>query len=232
MRLMRPVAIAIAAALPMLSACEEDRPVPAPPAAAEERAAPAAKGFDFFVLALSWSPSYCASEGEHANRQQCGAKERYGFVVHGLWPQFAKGYPIDCPTERPLSVPRTLADTLTDIMPSTGLIRHEWATHGTCSGVSQEDYFTLTRMAFEAIAIPDEFAARNTIGAVDPDNVEDAFRNANPGMHGDAIAVTCDRRYLRDVRICMTRDLTGFISCPEVDGDACSKASAVMPPVR
>ena len=193
---------------------------------------PLGTGFDFYVLALSWSPSYCASFGDRANRQQCEADDPLGFVVHGLWPQFTTGYPTEGPTDRPLGVSRALSDSMLDIMPSTGLIRHEWREHGTCSGLSQEDYFTATRMAFEAIAIPASFATASSIRTVDPDTVEDAFVSANPGMPNDAIAVTCDRRYLREVRICLSRNLAGFIACPEVDANACSRDGAVMPAAR
>jgi ribonuclease T2 len=224
---------ALVAIVLTLVACEDDSAAPAAGNAAAERpTVPQGSGFDFLVLALSWSPSYCASEGKHANTQQCGASRSYGFVVHGLWPQFEKGYPSDCPTDQPLGVPRSLSDSMLDIMPSTGLIRHEWKTHGTCSGLSQEDYFKLTRMAFDTVAIPGKYRAARTIRSINPDSVEDAFKTANPGMRGNAIAVTCDRRYLRDVRICMTRDLAGFVSCPEVDGDACDRKTAVMPPAR
>ena len=200
--------------------------------AAEPTAAPVGSGFDFYVLALSWSPSYCASYGDRANRQQCEADEPFGFVVHGLWPQFSSGYPTACPTDRPLSVPRALSDSMLDIMPSTGLIRHEWSEHGTCSGLSQEDYFTTTRMAFDKIAMPQSFEAATQTRTVDPDSVEEAFIAANPGLPNDAIAVTCDRRYIRDIRICLSRDLSGFVSCPEVDADDCRKTGAVLPPLR
>jgi ribonuclease T2 len=119
-----------------------------------------------------------------------------------------------------------------DIMPSTGLIRHEWATHGTCTGLSQADYFTLTRMAFETVEIPAQYRAAPDTRPVDPDSVEAAFTAINPGLPANAIAVTCDRRFLRDVRICMTRDLSGFVACPEVDANDCSKRQAVMPPAN
>ncbi len=191
---------------------------------------PIGSGFDFYVLALSWSPSYCASFGDRANRQQCEAPEPFGFVVHGLWPQFSRGYPTACPTDKPMSVARALSDSLLDIMPSTGLVRHEWREHGTCSGLSQEDYFSVTRMAFEKISIPASFEAATNIRTIDPDTVESAFVASNPDLPADAIAVTCDRRFVRDVRICLSRDLSDFVTCPEVDDDACELAGAVMPP--
>lgn len=193
---------------------------------------PQGSGFDFYVLALSWSPSYCASYGDRANTQQCEADEPFGFVVHGLWPQFASGYPTACPTDRSLSVPRTLSDSMLDIMPSTGLVRHEWREHGTCSGLSQDDYFAVTRLAFETIEIPQDREMRRDRQTVDPNSVEEAFLAANPGLPRDAIAVTCDRHYLRDVRICLSRDLSGYVACPEVDASACRRSGAVMPAIR
>ena len=218
------------AAMLAIAACDDTAQSASVPV--EATAPPEASGFDFYVLALSWSPSYCASYGDRANRQQCETDEPFGFVVHGLWPQFESGYPTACPTDRPLSVPRSLSDAMLDIMPSTGLIRHEWSEHGTCSGLSQKDYFATTRMAFDKIAIPQSLLASTQTRTVDPDSVEKAFVAANPGLSSSAIAVTCDRRYIRDIRICLSRDLSGFVSCSEVDANDCRKAGAVMPPLR
>ena len=66
---------------------------------------------------------------------------------------------------------------------------------------------------------------------VDPDYAEAAFLKANRSLPGDAVAVTCDKRYLREVRICMTRELE-FRACPEIDRRDCRLSKVVMPPVR
>lgn len=191
---------------------------------------PRANGFDFYVLSLSWSPSYCEAEGEAANRQQCAAGRPYAFVVHGLWPQFERGYPQDCPVaER--SVPNETLHTLYDLMPSAGLIRQQWRKHGSCAGLAQQDYFNALRAARERVTIPPEFGRLKTYRSVDPDAVEDAFIRSNPELGPDGIAVTCDRRYLREVRICMGKDLS-FRACPEVDARACRRSKVVMPPIR
>ena len=108
------------------------------------------------MLALSWSPSYCEAEGEEANQQQCKAARPYAFIVHGLWPQFERGFPQDCATGEPKVCDETLR-TLYDLMPSAGLIRHEWKSHGACSGLSQDDYFAVLRTAREKVAIPEPF---------------------------------------------------------------------------
>lgn len=119
--------------LGLVSACSEDG---APPAQAQTAATPTAKtapaglplgkDFDFYVLALSWSPSYCLAEGANANQQQCAEDRDFGFVVHGLWPQFESGYPEFCPSRQPDRVPSQLGRNVIDIVPSMGLIGHQW----------------------------------------------------------------------------------------------------------
>ncbi len=192
---------------------------------------PAGEGFDYYVLALSWSPSYCAAEGDNANRQQCGAARRYGFIVHGLWPQFERGYPSNCATDRPLDVPRAEIQALYDIMPAAGLIRHQWKKHGTCSGLSRKDFFKTLRAARETITIPSRYKKLTDYQMVDPAAVEKAFLAENPGAKPDGIIVTCDKRYLREVRLCLTKSLS-HRSCPSLERRSCRRGKVVMPPAR
>jgi ribonuclease T2 len=181
--------------------------------------------FDFYVLAISWSPSYCASEGEAADRRQCQADPPHGFIVHGLWPQFETGWPEFCDPGKDEWVPDELVGQMLDIMPSPGLIGHQWRKHGSCSGLSQEDYFSLTRAAYERVALPRP--ARQD-AAVDPSDVRETVVDANPGLELDGVAVTCDSTYLREVRICLNNELA-FRACPEVTQRSCTLAEALMP---
>jgi len=203
-------------------------------AAAETKQAAAAiprgEGFDFYVLALSWSPSYCEAEGEQANGQQCRAGRPYAFVVHGLWPQYERGFPESCPTGNS-DVSSDRLRSLYDLMPSAGLIRHQWRKHGTCTGLSQDDYFKVLRAAREKVEIPKEFKSLDSYRTLSPDQAERAFLQSNPEMSADSVAVTCDRRFLREVRICMSKDLV-FRACPEIDRRSCRLDRVVMPPVR
>lgn len=191
--------------------------------------------FDFYVLSLSWSPSYCAMEGPRANRQQCGSRRPFGFVVHGLWPQNERGYPSNCRLDGARSrggyVPRPLISSLSDIMPSTGLIAHQWRKHGSCSGLSQNDYFATLRNAYEAVTIPPSLRNVATDRRVDPQLVEKAFIAANPGLKPDAISVSCQRNYLQEVRICMTKDLQ-YRACQEVERNSCRSRSISLPANR
>lgn len=186
--------------------------------------------FDFYVLALSWSPTYCKQEGENASRHQCDVRDPFRFIVHGLWPQYERGYPQSCPGA-PQRIDRWIAVSMEDIMPSHNLVFHEWRKHGTCSGLTPEAYFDLTRQAFERITIPGAFRTLDKRGKASPATVEKAFRLANPGLDEKAMAVTCDRGELEEVRICLTKDLE-FRACAEVDRSGCRAGSLSVPPPR
>ena len=188
--------------------------------------------FDFYVLSLSWSPSYCEAGAERTGRapeQQCGERP-YSFVVHGFWPQYEKGFPEYCQRPAPRLDRNTVASML-DLMPAPRLIFHEWDRHGTCSGLAPRAYFETVRKARATVKIPAEYLDLQAALTVTPDDVEQAFVNANPGLTRAAIAVGCDSRRLREVRICMTKDLR-FRDCEEVDRRACRRERLVMPPLR
>lgn len=181
--------------------------------------------FDFYVLALSWSPTYCELEGS-PHEPQC--RDAYGFVVHGLWPQFERGYPEFCAASRLHPSQRTIRSVL-DIIPDEGLARYQWDKHGTCSGLTPDAYFAATRQALAAVTIPNRFKhvrGRDAMSAID---VERAFQRANRDIANDAIAVSCERNRLEDVRICLTKSFE-FRSCPEVDRRGCRSRSVVVPP--
>jgi ribonuclease T2 len=199
------------------------------PATAQERGEPGE--FDFYVVALSWSPSYCEAEANRRARdEQCRHGRPYAFVVHGLWPQHERGYPRECVVPAPRISNRTIESVL-DLMPARGLVIHQWRTHGTCSGLGAEEYFAKLRQARQRIEIPEPYRHVDTFAMVSPNAVEEAFLAANPGLEADMIAVTCDSRRLREVRICFNRDLT-FRACPEIDRRACRIPRVAMPPVR
>ncbi len=152
--------------------------------------------FDYYVLTLSWSPSYCEAEGARADRFQCASGRPYHFVVHGLWPQYERGWPEFCRTTDSRPSEATVRGML-DIMPSPSLVLHEWQKHGTCAGLSVDGYFELVRKARQAVRIPPAFLSIDKYVSVEPVSIETAFRTANPGLAAEAIAVGCDRHRLR-----------------------------------
>jgi len=187
--------------------------------------------FDFYVLALSWSPSFCEASAEKGRvpREQCGARP-YSFVVHGLWPQYERGFPEYCQNPAP-RLNRNIVSSMLDLMPAPRLIFHEWDRHGVCSGLGARGYFDTIRKARAQVRIPEAYIELSKPLTVTPDEVEEAFVAANPGLTRKGIAVTCDSRRMSEVRICMSKDLK-FRECAEIDRRSCRRDRLVMPPVR
>jgi ribonuclease T2 len=202
------------------------------PGSAQEQRRHEPGQFDFYVLALSWSPSYCEASNERTGRTpqpQCGARP-YSFVVHGLWPQYERGFPRDCQVPAP-RLNRGIVERMLDLMPSPRLVYNQWDRHGTCTGLRAEAFFEAVRKARTTVKIPPQFEGVTTTLMVTPDEVEEAFVQANPGLTRGAIAVTCDDKRLSEVRICMSKDFQ-FRDCAEVDRRTCRRDRLAMPPVR
>jgi ribonuclease T2 len=218
---LRLVAAALALAGMASAAIAQDRVV---------RGGPAGE-FDFYVLALSWSPGFCTLEGDAKNRDQCDAGSGLGFVVHGLWPQNERGYPVECgPAGRNPS--RQSMDLARQVFPAEGLARHQWRKHGVCAGSSPTDYFNDVKRARAAVVIPQPFVKVEKAQTWSPIDLERAFIASNPGLRADMMSVACRRNELQEVRICMTKDLRSFRTCPEVDRGGCRTREINVQPVR
>jgi ribonuclease T2 len=205
----------------------------AAPASAQERNATAPGRFDFYVLALSWSPSYCEAVHERAPArapdQQCAGRP-FAFVVHGLWPQYEHGFPAFCQVPAP-RLSRTIVDGMLDLMPSPRLVFHEWDRHGTCSGLSQSAYFEAVRKARAVVKIPVQFVELDKPITIKPADVAEAFVKANAGLSRRNLAVACDSRRLQEVRVCLNKDFS-FRDCAEVVRRACERDAIVVPAMR
>ena len=205
----------------------------AAPASAQDARQNEAGQFDFYVLSLSWSPSFCAAAAERergrAPSAQCGARP-YSFVVHGLWPQYDRGFPEYCQVPAP-RLNRGIVSSMLDLMPAPHLIFNEWDKHGTCSGLSPHAYFELVRKARAAVKIPPEYVDLQAPLSVTPAGVEDAFIKANADLSATAMAVDCDKKRLTEVRICLSKELK-FRDCAEIARRSCKRDQVMMPPLR
>ena len=158
--------------------------------------------FDYYLLSLSWSPTYCLTHPY--DRAQCAGKG-YGFVLHGLWPQYdSGGFPCDC-ADSPLPADaEALGETL---YPSPKLVQHEWAEHGTCSGMDAMTYFRTADCATAVVRIPEEFEAPRMTLLMTSEQIASAFRTASPALPEDSLTAICSRGQLTEVRICLSRAL-------------------------
>jgi ribonuclease T2 len=201
-------------------------------ASAQDRRQNTPGEFDFYVLSLSWSPSFCEEASERGNERRSGAQcggRPFSFVVHGLWPQYEHGFPEYC--DRDSFLDRNIMTSMLDLMPAPGLIFNEWKKHGTCAGLGPRPYFEAIRKARAAVKIPAEFLNLSDPKTVAPSEVEDAFIKVNPGLSNAAISITCNRNRLSEVRICLSKDLQ-FRACEELDRRGCRRDQVTMPPVR
>src|SRR4029450_8044119 len=159
---------------------------------AQDRRQNAPGEFDFYVLALSWSPSFCEAAAERGNsgRSQIQCERPYSFVVHALWPQYERGFPEYCQRPSP-RLDRNIMTSMLDLMPAPGLIFNEWNKHGTCSGLGARAYFESIRKARAAVKIPEQFLDVSEPKTIPPSEIEEAFVKVNPVLSSSAISVIC-----------------------------------------
>lgn len=189
-----------------------------------------AGNFDYYVLSLSWSPNWCALEGDARDADQCDARHDFGWILHGLWPQYERGYPEYCQTvEAPPS--RRATREMTDIMASTGLAWHQWNKHGTCSGLGSADYYALSREAYASVTRPAILRRLDKPVRIAPSVIEEAFLQDNPALSPNQITVTCRSDHIQEVRVCLSKALVPRTCGSDVIRD-CSASSALFTPVR
>ncbi|ABF65363.1 ribonuclease T2 [Ruegeria sp. TM1040] len=189
-----------------------------------------AGAFDYYVMALSWSPNWCAIEGDAKGSEQCDDRHDYGWTLHGLWPQFHRGWPSYC---RTTEAPPTRRQTgeMRDIMGSPGLAWHQWKKHGTCSGLSARDYFALSRQAYDTVTRPEVFRRLDKAVRLPASVVEEAFLKANPSLTADSLTITCRDGFIQEARVCLSRDLDPVPCGRDVIRD-CTLSNATFEPVR
>ena len=186
--------------------------------------------FDYYVMALSWSPNWCEIEGDSKNSDQCDARHDHGWILHGLWPQYHRGFPSYCNTpER--SPSRSQTNAMADIMGTGGLAWHQWKKHGVCTGLSASAYYDLSRKAYASVKRPEIFRKINKDIKLPASVVEDAWLEANPLLEKDGLTITCKQGHIQEARVCLSRDLTP-VPCGQDVARDCNMKDAVFTPVR
>ncbi|MEO1724078.1 MAG: ribonuclease T2 [Pseudomonadota bacterium] len=196
-----------------------------PPGRADE----APGRFDYYVMALSWQPSWCAETGDERGAKSCNAGTGTGFILHGLWPQRINGWPEYC-RRAGRDATRSETAAMADIMGSGGLAWHQWKKHGRCSGLSPQAYFERSRRAFESVTRPSLLREIGRPVRIDASVVEAAFLDVNPALTPSSTVVTCRGRYIQEVRICLTREHLMPRPCTGSVARACTKPATLPPP--
>jgi ribonuclease T2 len=186
--------------------------------------------FSYYMLVLSYAPDFCAQPQGTKDPRECGTGRHVGFVVHGLWPQgeSTRG-PENCGPARPVA--QAIVQSMLSYIPTESLIQHEWAAHGTCSGLSAADYFAAVRKARDSVSMPAQLNQPSRRIQVSRDDLESNFAAANTGFPRDAFRTSCYRDdELQEVRICMNKDLSPR-TCGISAGE-CRAANITLLPVR
>lgn len=186
--------------------------------------------FDYYVLALSWSPNWCLREGDDRGADQCEPRHDFGWTLHGLWPQHERGYPQDCAADR-RDPSRAESDAMADIMGSGGLAWYQWRKHGRCSGLDGPDYYALSRAAYDRIARPTLLRELDQAVRLPASVIEEAFIEANPDLAPGMITITCRDAMIQEARLCLTRDLTPRQCGADIARD-CTLDNALFTPIR
>jgi ribonuclease T2 len=189
-----------------LAGCNSNRSTQAAPdasspaattASASPQTARSAGGFDFYLLNLSWSPEFCRTNSSAA---ECSLHP--AFILHGLWPENNNGsYPEKCSTAPGPADPAQYAD----IYPDQGLLQHEWLTHGTCSGLGPNAFFSAARAAFHAVKIPASLISLRTPTCLPPNQILAGFVATNPGISQSSLVLSCGNNYLTAVEVCLDK---------------------------
>jgi ribonuclease T2 len=160
-----------------------------------------------YVLAVSWSPEYCRSKAARdPDNMQCnGRNGRFGFVLHGLWPEASKG---PAPQWCALEPAPSEADYRANLCrtPVPWLIRHEWAKHGSCMARTPAGYYKVAGILYDSLRFPDGDAL-SVRPALTVGELRAAFRRANPGWRKDAVGVLVSNGgWLREFYLCLGKD--------------------------
>jgi ribonuclease T2 len=160
--------------------------------------------FDYYLLSLSWAPNYCAGHpGDHSSECRIGGHN--AFVLHGLWPQASSGpSPMSCSNGSPVAA--ATVDHMLNFMPSRSLIQHEWQKHGTCTGLSAQDYFGQAEQAYTHVQVPQQYRSLEHEQQFSVADVEKTFADANHAPL-QAFRVSCHAGELVSLEVCVDKNL-------------------------
>ncbi len=183
-----------------------------------------------YTLAVSWAPQFCHGKaGDPAAVFECGGANRFGFTLHGLWPDGEGAlWPQYCAAA--VLLPRPLVRQHLCSTPSAQLLQHEYAKHGTCMGVPPADYFARSTGLYARLRYPDmaALAARRdlTAGAFAA-----AVAQANPGMSAEMMRLNVNRGgWLEEVWLCLDLNFR-FRACPATQGGAAPETRIKIEPL-
>lgn len=129
---------------------------------------------DYYMLALSWSPSFCEDQRRKNGgavpkhlQLQCNQAATFGWVIHGLWPQSAKArsasdHPRFCQGDL-AKLPEALIKKYLPESPGANLLQGQWEKHGACAFPDAETYFATQKTLFRSLNLPGSELSRKEL---------------------------------------------------------------------
>lgn len=176
-----------------------------------------------YTLAISWVPEFCHRNARQAAaRFECGSGNRFGFALHGLWPDGEGAqWPQYCQATAILP-PAVIRGALCST-PSAQLIQHEWAKHGTCTELTPNQYFAQSTRLYAALRYPDMVALSRRPGLTAGD-LAAAMARANPGIAADMMRITANKQgWLDEIWLCLDK-AKKYQTCPAHQGGLAADA--------
>ena len=156
-----------------------------------------------YTLAVSWSPEFCRGKAARdPDNYQCnGQIGRFGFVLHGLWPESGSGKSPQWCAVTPRPTQQDFAQNLC-MTPAPWLIEHEWAKHGSCMATTPAAYLKVSSILWQSLHFPDADRLSRQPG-LNSGDLRKAFAAANPGIPVKAIGLNLGNGgWLREVHLC------------------------------
>lgn len=198
----------------------------APPA---PKKGPTAGEFDYYILALLWTPEECVrSKGKNIPPYCDDPSTRPGFMVRGLWPEYEQGgQPINC--GKPPAVAPDMLEAMRPIMGADETIQQQWRKHGACTALSVDFYFADLRIAFERVKLPEIFKRPTPGFSMSAIEAVHRIADANPELPPESIAGVCNKKRLIEVRVCVNKDLEPRTCGPRVTANCSDDDSMASP---
>ncbi|MBN8952211.1 MAG: ribonuclease [Rhizobium sp. 60-20] len=185
------------------------------------------RGRTRFILAASWEPTFCQTNQKKAEcrNQSSDNHDATNFSLHGLWPMRQQYCDVsddlkqadrssdwkDLPA---VQLSQDVKTKLDKVMPGTqsGLERHEWIKHGTCTKLSADQYFSIAAgliTELNASTVRDLFA-QNIGKELDAESIKAAFDQSFGEGANARIKMSCRRvgnvRMISELTIGLSED--------------------------
>lgn len=189
-----------------------------------------------FLLSLSWSPTYCLEQDPRGKTPQCqiNKPKKYRFIVHGLWPQpitDTGGKHLNYCRDVSVKLEASIVKNYFYLMPSSGLMLHQWRKHASCGNFTQKIYFKTIENMYEQFKIGNLLHDITATTNYDLKMIIQKITSHIPNITTDNIVIACRNNQLSEVRVCLNNDYT-VRKCyySEIKSGRCSKDSIITVP--